>query len=228
MLKLRIGIKVIEMIPRKIHYCWFGGKEYSPLVNKCMQTWAKYLPDWDFVLWNESNSPINHPFVKKALLEKKYAFAADYVRFYALYNFGGIYLDTDMELIKNLDPLLNNSFFSGSENFDNKYISAGIIGSVEKHEYLKAVLAYYDDLKVYETSPSILTKIYNEGSFEDIKLYEYEYFYPYNPFDPEQEIKQLFYSDIKECTFAIHHWNFSWKPSFSERLIAYLKKILKK
>lgn len=216
------------MIPKKIHYCWFGGNQYTPLVKKCMETWAKYLPDWEFILWDESNSPIDHPFVRKALLEKKYAFAADYVRFYALYNFGGVYLDTDMELIKNLDPLLNNTFFSGSENLDNKYISAGIIGAIEKHEYLEMVLAYYDQLKCYETSPSILTAVYNKNLFENVKIYEYQYFYPYNPFDSDQNVKQLFYSDIKECTFAVHHWNFSWRPSLSERIIKYFKRKLLK
>jgi len=216
------------MIPKKIHYCWFGGNQYTPLVKKCMKTWAKYLPDWEFVLWDESNSPVNHPFVKKALLEKKYAFAADYVRFYALYNFGGVYLDTDIELVKNLDPLLNNKFFSGSENRDNKNVSAGVLGSVEKHEYLECVLAYYDKLKSYETSPFVLTTVYNNKLFESVTIYESQYFYPYNPFDSDQNVKQLFYSDIKEDTFAIHHWNFSWKPSLSERIIKYFKRKLLK
>ncbi len=216
------------MIPKKIHYCWFGGNEYTPLVKKCMETWVKYLPDWEFILWDESNSPVEHPFVKKALLEKKYAFAADYVRFYALYNFGGIYLDTDMELIKNLEPLLNNYFFSGSESIDNKCISAGIMGSIEKHEYLKSILSYYNGLNLYETSPNILTAVYEKNKFKNVKIYEYQYFYPYNPFDSEQSVKQLFYSDISECTFAIHHWNFSWKPSIFERFITYSKRFLKK
>lgn len=212
------------MIPKKIHFCWFGGNEYPPLVKKCMETWAKYLPDWEFILWDESNSPIDHPFVKKALLEKKYAFAADYVRFYALYNFGGVYLDTDMELIKSLDPLLSNYFFSGSENIDNICIGTGIIGSIEKHEYLKSILSYYNSLNLYETSPNILTTVYNKNKFKNVKIYDYYYFYPYNPYDSEQSVKQLFYSDIDEFTFAIHHWSFSWKPSIFERFIKYVKR----
>lgn len=214
------------MIPKKIHFCWFGESEYPPLVKKCMETWVEYLPDWEFVLWDESNSPIHHSFVKKALLEKKYAFAADYVRFYALYNFGGVYLDTDMELVKCLEPLLNNYFFSGSENIDNKCISAGIIGSIEKHEYIKSVLAYYDNLNFYKTSPSILTDVYNQKKYDNVKIYEYQYFYPYNPYDHEQDVKQLFYRDVKDCTYAIHHWNYSWKPSFFDRVLTFIKRVI--
>lgn len=214
------------MIPKVIHFCWFGGNEYTPLVVKCMKTWSEYLPDWDFVLWNESNSPVSHPFVKKALKDKKYAFAADYVRFYALYNYGGIYLDTDIEVLKDLDFLLHNSFFSGYESNDMQFISAGILGSIAKHPYLEDVIKYYNTLKVYETSPHILTKIFNNSKYDGVKIYEKDYFYPYNPFDDSQKVKQLFFSDLNEKTCAIHHWNYSWNLSFLDRIIKYIRKFV--
>lgn len=211
------------MIPKKIHFCWFGPNQYSPMVEKCIASWNKKLIGWEIILWNEKNSPIDHPFVKKALTDKKYAFVADYVRFYALYNYGGVYLDTDIEIVKNLTPLLDNEFFSGSEDCEGQYVSAGVVGSVSGHIYLEQVLNYYDNLKKYETSPAILTKIFNNNKFSNISIYSHEYFYPYNPYDKNQKVKQLFFCDITKNTYAIHHWNFSWKRTKIQKIFDFLK-----
>ncbi|UUS60882.1 MULTISPECIES: glycosyltransferase family 32 protein [unclassified Acinetobacter] len=215
------------MIPKKIHFCWFGPNEYSPLVEKCMRSWSDKLKDWEFILWNEKNSPMDHPFVKKALREKRYAFVADYVRFYALYNFGGIYLDTDMEIIKDLTPLLDNDFFVGSETSKKICMSAGIIGSVENNPFLFDVLKYYDTLNYYRTSPNIMDYIFSLKDYKGINIYNYKYFYPYNPYDEDKKVKQLFFSDISSETFAIHHWNFSWKLNFFQKVLDFIKKKFK-
>ena len=211
------------MIPKKIHFCWFGPNEYSPLVEKCMSSWHKKLEGWEICLWNEENSPINHPFIIQALKDKRYAFVADYVRFYVLYHHGGIYLDTDIELVKALDPLLENDFFAGFEDIKKGYIGTGIIGSIAGHVYLERVLTYYDTLKKYETSPSVLTRIYKENHIDNVCLYPYDYFFPYNPYDTEQKVKQLFYSDISFNTYAIHHWNYSWKKTKFQKILEFIK-----
>lgn len=88
-------------IPKVIHYCWFGCGEYSSLIKKCMATWERVLPDYEFVLWNEDNFPIEkYPFAQEAYDKKKYAFTSDVARLAALYEHGGIYLDTDIEMLK--------------------------------------------------------------------------------------------------------------------------------
>ena len=98
-------------IPKRLIYCWFGKWEKNDLMKSCMKTWEEKLPDYEIIEFNEENSPINKPFVKKMLSEKKYAFASDYVRIWALYNFGWVYLDTDVELVKDLDDLLDDNLF---------------------------------------------------------------------------------------------------------------------
>lgn len=110
------------MIPKIIHYCWFGPKAYPRIVRQCMATWHKHLPGYEFMLWNEQScatyavehglfNPMEHPFVVSAYKAKKYAFVADYVRFWALYYVGGVYLDTDMYVVRSLMRCLRRSSF---------------------------------------------------------------------------------------------------------------------
>ena len=98
---------------KKIHYCWFGGNQKSDLILKCIDSWKKFMPDYEIIEWNESNFDINcNTYVKEAYNSKKWAFVSDYVRLWVIYNFGGIYFDTDVELINNIDDLLDcNAFF---------------------------------------------------------------------------------------------------------------------
>lgn len=104
------------MIPKIIHYCWFGGNEMPPLVKWCIKSWHKHLPNYTFKLWNETNFDVNSiPFVKEAYEAKKYAFVADYVRLYALYTEGGIYLDSDERVLKPLDCFLKYDFVAAHE-----------------------------------------------------------------------------------------------------------------
>ena len=97
------------MIQKIIHYCWFGGSEPPKLMKKCLKSWQNKMPDYEIRLWSEEtfNIPTSIPYVKEAYNEKKYAFVSDYVRLYALYNYGGVYLDTDVEVIKDFSELLN-------------------------------------------------------------------------------------------------------------------------
>lgn len=100
------------MIPKKIHYCWFGRNPLPELARRCIESWKKYCPDYEIIEWNEDNYDINKiPYVKEAYQAKKWAFVTDYVRLDVVNKFGGIYLDTDVELLKSLDSLLKYKAF---------------------------------------------------------------------------------------------------------------------
>ena len=105
------------MIPKKIHYCWFGGNPLNDLGKKCLASWKKYFPDYEMIEWNESNFDINCcQYVKEAYEAKKWAFVSDYARFKILYEQGGVYFDTDVEVIKSFDDILKEGNFMGCEN----------------------------------------------------------------------------------------------------------------
>ena len=102
------------MIPKKIHYCWFGHGEMPKLAKKCIKSWNKYCPDYEIKEWNEDNFDIDkYPYVREAYDNRKFAFVTDVVRLYAIYTEGGIYMDTDVEVLKPLDPFLKHIAFSG-------------------------------------------------------------------------------------------------------------------
>lgn len=137
------------MIPKIIHFCWFSGAPYPKVVRKCLKSWKKRLPDYTVRLWDANSFDFNSvPYVKEGIAAKKWAVASDYVRLFALYSEGGIYLDSDVEVLKSFDNYLNHSFFTGTEPFiENgliKYdIEAAIIGSEKGHPFLKECLDYY-------------------------------------------------------------------------------------
>lgn len=216
------------MIPKKIHYCWFGGNSFSELENRCLNSWKKFLPDYELKLWNEENSPLNHPYVKRMYKEKKWAFVSDYVRLQALYTEGGIYLDTDMEIIKNIDCFLETESFIGFEDSEN--VSCGIIGSISKHHFIKDCISEYDTLSLPTNIPKIITKVLRSYGLQDygkqringVSIHETEVFYPW-PY------KTLFDdSMIVEKSFAIHHWNHSWKLGIRDKIKMKLHKLINK
>lgn len=160
------------MIPKKIHYCWFGGQPLPDKMKHFISTWHKYCPDYEFIKWDETNFDVSGsiPFVREAYELKKYAFVSDYARLQALYNEGGVYIDTDVELVKPLDPFLKNGFFTSVEYMednvralnvkerlnpdgskkrdDDVIIGIGIVsaffGSVAEHPYIKDCMNYYE------------------------------------------------------------------------------------
>lgn len=135
------------MIPKKIHYVWVGGKPKPPKIQKCMRTW-KRLEGYEIIEWNESNFDIDaHPFVRAAYDAKKWAYVSDYIRAWAIYHHGGIYLDTDVFVLKTLDDLLNNRAFVGYERPD--YPFTAVFGAEKGHPLIKKMLDYYDNLKSY-------------------------------------------------------------------------------
>jgi mannosyltransferase OCH1-like enzyme len=197
------------MIPKTIHYCWFGHTKKCDLILDCIKSWEKTCPDYSIIEWNENNFDINsHPFTKFAYQNKKWAFVSDYVRFKVLNEKGGVYLDTDMFLIKNLDDLLDNHFFSAYE--DDNFISCGAIGSEKENTLIKKCLEYYDkNINTFTPVPKILTNCYKELNDEEknkIKIYPKNYFYPFN----QEEIKKWNGNNAPSESYGIHLWNYSW------------------
>ncbi len=200
------------MIPKKIHYCWFGSAPLPKLVRKCMQTWREVMPDYEICLWNEANSPMEHPFVQQAYAAEKYAFVADYVRFWALYNHGGVYLDTDMYVVRRFDDLLDNSCWFGYEDKEKTYVNSAIIGVEKGNVVMEAILERYYSLQFDPNNlaqfiiPRLVTPIIQDNG-ETIKLYPYDYFYPL-PYDERFVWNWRKYAT--KNTYAIHLWNISW------------------
>lgn len=133
-------------IPKKIHYVWVGGAKKPNYIRRCMKTWEKNLKGYEIKEWNENNFDINkHPFVKAAYEQKKWAFVSDYIRAYAIYNEGGIYLDTDVLVVDNLDSLLDNKAFVGYETPDHPFTA--VFGAEKGHPFVKDILDSYDNKK---------------------------------------------------------------------------------
>ncbi len=209
------------MIPKVINYCWFGGKEKPELVKKCINSWKKYCPDYEIKEWNESNYDISSAplFVRQAYEAKKWGFVPDYIRAEIIYNNGGIYLDTDVEIIKNFDNLLNNYCVFGFE--DNENVNLGHGFAAEKGcVILKEIMEQYTDIPfVLEDgsyymvpSPQINTKIFvNHGLVHNgltqtldnkILVYSTDYFCP-----------KSWYTGLTKKTrntYSIHHFDASW------------------
>lgn len=132
------------MIPKIIHYCWFGNNELSGIAKKCLKSWSEVLPDYEIKLWNEKNFNIEcNQYVKEAYKSRKYAFVTDYVRLYALYYYGGIYMDTDVEVLQPLDAFLYNEAFSGFEKKDS--VPTGIMASRKGNSCIYELLNYYEN-----------------------------------------------------------------------------------
>ena len=137
-----------NIIPKKIHYVWVGGNDKPKDIQKCMNTWKKYLKDYEIIEWNENNFDINsHPFAKAAYEAKKWAYVSDYIRAWVIYNEGGIYLDTDIILLNDFDNFLVHEAFVGFENYDHPFTAA--FGAKKHHPLLKKMLDYYDNLNAY-------------------------------------------------------------------------------
>lgn len=132
------------MIPKIIHYCWFGGKPLPPLAQNCIASWKKYCPDYEIIRWDETNFDFEkYPYAKEAFEAKKWAFITDIVRLYALVEYGGVYMDTDVEVIKPLDQLLSYHAFSGFES--DVSIPTGTMAAEKGHPLFKELLNDYQD-----------------------------------------------------------------------------------
>lgn len=223
------------MIPKKIHYCWFGGKDKSEFIKQCLDTWKEKLPDYEIVEWNETNFNVNMcDFTTRAYENKKWAFVADYARLYALYNYGGIYLDTDVEIVKpfNYDILSQNCFL-GFE--DSNHLSTACIGAESQSEFLENWLRYYDNIKYTEkdsldvtpNSEIIFNMIFNKENINVDKIISIDNvtIYPKDYFSPKDYVSKKV--TITENTICIHHFDGTWK-SGKDRLKDKIKIVIRK
>ncbi|WP_316770594.1 glycosyltransferase family 32 protein [Pedobacter frigiditerrae] len=209
------------MIPKIIHYCWFGRGEMPELVLKCLESWKKYLPNYEIIVWNEDNFDLDsYTFAAEAYKERKFAFVADVCRLYALKTMGGIYLDTDVEFVKPFDDeILQNKAFTGFE--DNLLLSSAIMGSEPNGKWINDLLPHYVDRSFYlengdfDTNPNteIITAFMRDKKSVVInntlkKLEDYCTIYPSDYFCPKSW-KTL---KIKKTanTYCIHHFAGSW------------------
>ena len=208
------------MIPKIIHFCWLSGDPYPPLVLHCISTWKTVLPDYKILLWDASQIDIHSSiWLEEACQAKKYAFAADYIRLYALYNYGGIYLDSDVEVLKSFNDLLHLKSFIGYDS--TNAIEAAIIGAEKGQEWIKSALEYYDNRHFIDSNGNydmrpiprmIYSKLHQFLSFKDcttlvlkfpeISIFPSEYFSPKN-----YQTKQLY---VTENTYTIHHFDGKW------------------
>lgn len=208
------------MKPKLIHYCWFGDKSVPENALKCLESWKKYLPDHDIILWNESNSPMLHPYVNKAYKNKNLANVSNFIRLYALFNYGGWYFDSDVEVLNFFDF---NKFKEGcilgieSDWWEKDVIvNNAIIYSNPKHEFISNCLQRFEDefdgLELANISSPILTteelvKIGFKGKpgvFNDVRVLKKDIFYPSSYFD----ISPL--ERISKDSFSIHFNDSTW------------------
>lgn len=215
-------------IPKVIHYCWFGGNPLPELAHKCIASWKKFLPDYEIKEWNESNFDVfQAPYVAEAYRLKRYAHVSDYARFWILYHYGGIYFDTDVEVIRPLDDILARGSFAGFEcpegsSLDNPNgdINPGLgIAAYKNHPYFKQMVDYYNHHHYVgwngKNTGNITTQatkfldydhkeILDGGivSVSGMFIYPIEYFCPLNYYTGEM--------NITENTRTIHHYMASW------------------
>ena len=205
-----------------IHYIWFGGNPLSDLTKKCIETWKKYLPDFEIMEWNEKTFDVNQcAFVKEAYEQKKWAFVADYTRFKVLEKYGGIYLDTDMEITADISKFLEKDLFLGVE--DSKMINAAVVWAKEPHNpHIQDIVKIYESKEHFnetgdlydESVPRVLTKYFEQfgfdgqkdeiQTFDDDKVYVYpmEYFYPLS-YDYQN-------NKFTDNSVMIHHFDATW------------------
>jgi len=222
-------------IPKLIHYCWLSNDKWDDIHQKCFDSWKRLLPDYEFILWDSFSEAKDIPFVKRMVRQKSWAFASDYIRLYALYTYGGIYLDLDVELLKSLDNFLLHKCFIGRE--DEKSLACHILGAEKQHVFIKENLDYYNNsfrLKFSQppTMPRIVTKIaikkgmLNEDSkiqslIDETVIYPSIYFTPLHYRNRLEKGKEQYISVESIC---IHHWHHSWSWLDSKSIFKHVVK----
>ena len=214
------------MIPKIIHYCWFGDEDLPKEQEAFIIEWKTMHPEWDFFLWNSSNSPMHLPYLEKANKFKKWANMSNFIRFYSINEKGGIYLDTDIKLIKNLSSLIDNDCFFGFEEGSAKntvfWVNSAICGSTMNNSFIKScyneLLEKFDGIEESNLSgPRLLTQKliddkglaeYKEQVLDGIHLYPVEYFYPIH-YSEAYKVSEL-QKNIFPETVAVHVWARSW------------------
>lgn len=221
------------LIPKTIHYCWFGGNPLPELAQKCIESWKKYCPDYEIKEWNELNFDVDCcAYVREAYEAKKWAFVSDYARYKILYEHGGVYLDTDVELLKSLDDILEKGDFMGCENYTDEVmlVNPGLgCASLPGREFYAEIIADYEksNFKNSDGSLNLYTVVQRTTDFlkkhglkdtlsiqqvADITIYPAEYFCPKDMRDGRLK--------VTDKSYSIHHYTASW---YSKKTVLYSK-----
>lgn len=220
-------------IPKVIHYCWFGGNPLPEEAIRCIESWKKYCPDYEIKEWNESNYDIQAKcdYVKQAYQAEKWAYISDYARFDILYQYGGVYFDTDVELIKPIDTIVNRGPFMGCEarklNETEVLVNTGLgIGAYPRMSVYREMLDNYEHTPFYLENKRLnlmtvvtrMTSILKQYGYignnklqqvADVWVYPVEYFCPQNFYTSELIITRN--------TVSIHHYSSSWMSASALR-----------
>ena len=207
-------------IPLIVHYCWMSNDAWDNKTKKCYNSWKKLIPEYDYMLWNSQTLPqevMEIKTVKNAIKAKKWAFVADYVRIWALYNYGGLYMDLDVELLKKPNSLFNSDIIFGLESTQ---IGALFIAAIPKHEFIGYVLEELKNKTNFMPLPQFISLCYKNyynksisvGKYNGISILENEYF---NPFlwNAETQKGKL---NITPNTYCIHWYAGSWIPKYKK------------
>ncbi|MBW3090918.1 glycosyltransferase family 32 protein [Bifidobacterium miconisargentati] len=212
-------------IPKIIHYCWFGPNDLPARERACIESWKRLMPDYEIMFWNEETFDISGSLYAKQAYEKgKYAFVSDYARMRALYDYGGVYLDTDVEALSSLDKFLGNKAFVGFEN--RTMVGTGIIGAEAHSPVIERMLDYYDHHAFVDangnmdptTNVVILTDILTDLGFEranseqdlgEIHVYERDIFCPKKLGEDEFA--------VTDRSVTIHRFSGSWLTEREKR-----------
>lgn len=210
------------MIPKVIHYCWFGGKEKPTEVIRCIESWKKYCPNYKIIEWNEKNYDYQkNEYTKYCYEHKLWAFFTDYVRLDIIYSYGGIYLDTDVEVIKSFDPLLKEDCFLGMEEIGTVNTGEGF-GAEKGNPIIKENKEFYENkfnffnngkfkkIICVKITTDILTK-YGLRKINEIQSFDVFTVYPPAYFCPKKMGTNKI--TITKDTYSIHHFDSSWKSN---------------
>jgi len=229
------GMEGVRVIPKKIHYCWFGRGTLPPLAVRCLESWKKFLPEYELCRWDEDSFDIlQNQYVAEAYAHKKYAFVSDYVRLWALKKFGGIYMDTDVEVLKNLDDFLAFPAFTGFESATSPV--TGIIGSERGGAWVSALLKDYEKRHFVRADGSLdlttntqtisdytvrVLGVRPDGSRQVVPrvvaVFPVDYFCPNDPATGRTR--------LTKNSVCIHHFSSSWQPR-SVQILSKTKKNL--
>lgn len=228
-------------IPKIIHYCWIGSAEKPQSVQYCIDSWKKYCPDYEIIEWNENNYDFTkNQYMREAYEAKKWGFVPDYARLDIIYNHGGIYLDTDVEIIKNFDDLLEKKAFIGFENTGTEelFVNCGQgFGSISKNPLIKEMRDFYDNMHFCEKdgtlnmlpSPHFTTKVLCDNglvrnditqNLDNIVVYNSEVLCPKNFTTGD--------INITKDTYSIHHFTASWLDEKIKKVMCHQRNIYKK
>lgn len=224
------------MIPKILHYVWLGGNPLTPLAEDCFASWKSAMPDWQIMRWDETNFDIAAApvYVRQAYEARKYAFVSDYVRLWALEQYGGVYVDTDVKVLKSYEPLLNDTAFIGLEESKAHLPGTCVIGCEPHCQWVRDMLALYDNIEfvkpdgsldlttnVQRMGASMIRELENEGVRESkwwkqnqyiekwgLRIYTHDYFSPITSTRVMRKTKN---------TYSIHYFAESWRDGKKKR-----------